>query len=123
MTTFGRSDAMEKLVEKVMEQIREIVDETIDQEVGDDLGALRMQGELYRAIANECLCEGDLIIADVPEGAWFHRAPRAKLTPPSPADRPALTHRSPLVRLLAGLVGLRSLSFTPKTVGTQFASA
>jgi hypothetical protein len=57
------SDAMEKLVEKVMEQIRKIVDETIDQEVGDDLKALRMQGELYRAIANECLCEGNLIIA------------------------------------------------------------
>jgi hypothetical protein len=59
------SDAMEKLVERVMEQIREIVDAAIDREVGDDLGALRMQGELYRAIANECLCEGNLIIADV----------------------------------------------------------
>ena len=56
---------MEKLVEKVMEQIREIVDDAIDQEVGDVLGALRMQGELYRAIANECLCEGNQIIADV----------------------------------------------------------
>jgi len=55
---------MEKLVEKVMEQIREIVDDAIDQEVGDDLGGpLRMQGELYRAIANECLCEGNQIIA------------------------------------------------------------
>ena len=54
---------MEKLVEKVMEQIREIVDDAIDQEVGDDLGALRMQGELYRGIANECLCEGNLIVA------------------------------------------------------------
>jgi hypothetical protein len=56
---------MEKLVEVVMAQIREIVDDAIDQEVGDDLGALRMQGELYRAIANECLCEGNQIIADV----------------------------------------------------------
>jgi hypothetical protein len=56
---------MEKLVEKVMRQIREIVDDAINQEVGDNLGALRMQAELYRAIANECLCEGNQIIADV----------------------------------------------------------
>ena len=54
---------MEKVVDRVMEQIREIVDDAIDQERGDNLGALRMQGELYRAIANECLCEGNLIIA------------------------------------------------------------
>jgi hypothetical protein len=58
------SDAMERLVEKVMQRIRKIVDDAIDQEVGDDLGGpLRMQGELYRAIANECLCEGNLLIA------------------------------------------------------------
>jgi hypothetical protein len=39
------------------------VDDAIDQEAGDDLEALRMQGELYRTIANECLCEGNQIIA------------------------------------------------------------
>ena len=56
---------MEKLVEKVMEQIREIVDDAIDQEVGDDLGGpLRMQGELYRAIANECLCAASVLNID-----------------------------------------------------------
>ena len=55
---------MEKLVEKVMEQIREIVDDAIDQQVGDDLGALRMQGELYRAIANECLCAASVLNID-----------------------------------------------------------
>jgi hypothetical protein len=46
---------MEKLIDRVMQRVEELVTEILEQEVGTDLTAVRLEGELWRAIAEACL--------------------------------------------------------------------
>jgi hypothetical protein len=50
---------------RVITQIKKLVEEVVEQEIGIDITAVRVQGELYRAIAEACQREAAQIAAEV----------------------------------------------------------